>query len=373
MELRVVRTLDHFDEIQAQWDGLLTRIDPVPLPLTHGWLRSWLDAFSFDSEMEFRCVFRGEDLVGIAPFVRSRSLYRGIPVTVLRLAANGHTPYSSIVVDTSVPGEIRKEVLTALTRVGPEEVGVFFKIHENSELHHFLMNPASGAAKRVGQKPSLSTPVIQIDQTWDEFYGSRPRKLKKSLNNKRNKFDRSGRFSISEEKIISAEQSIVDELIRISANSWKSRIGNDLGSNSRSRRFFLNLIASFGQLGTLSAWIIRSKDKPVAYELHLSCDGVVYPIRADYDEGFKAYSPGSILEYTALKSLFESGTCRQYYTCADDYWYLSNWANGYQSLCTVELFGSHWTMRALYEFEYRLIPLVKRMIGRKDRTVRPLD
>ena len=371
MELRVIRTEEAFDRIKPQWDEFLSTLDPVPLPLTHAWLLAWWHAFSENMRLEFRCAFKDGVLVGVAPLVRTSERYRGVPVTLLKLAANGHTPYSSVVVDSRLDDLDREEVFATLTGVTGTEIGVFFKIHQNSELKRFLLDRSISGHERVGEKPSMHTPVIRVDRSWEDFYSSRPRKLKKSLNHKLNRFKKNPDFSISEEAITAPDQPIVTDLVEVSANSWKSSVGNDLKSHHRSRQFLFNLIESFGPSGLLTAWIIRDSDRPVAFELHLNCDNVVYPIRADFDEAYNFYSPGSVLEYTALKRLFQRGDVEQYYTCADDYWYLSNWTSVYQVFCTVEVFGDSWKLRWLYWLEYSVIPIVKRLLRKRGKKARP--
>lgn len=362
MELFVVASGEEFDRIQSQWDALVKKLNPVPLPLTHSWLRSWWDAFSGDMIMEFRCLYKDKVLVGAAPLVRIQERYRGIPVTLLKLAANGHSPYSSIIVDSSLTAAERDEALLALTSVGAKEIGLFFKIGQESDLERFLMDSSKLGHKRIGEKPSIRTPIVNIDQSWQDFYRSRPRSLRKNINNKLNRLKKLGDFCIQHENIVSVDQPILDELVAISAQSWKSAIGNDLKSNQKSHRFLFNLVNAFGKSGSLSAWIARCDGQPIAYELHLVHDDVVYPIRADFDQAFKALSPGSVLEYSALRSLFEEGVYRQYYTCADDYWYLTNWTSNCRKFCSVEVFGDSFKLRALYWLEYRLIPLIKRVI-----------
>jgi|GEM_PF-768023 len=368
VDVRIVRTQEEFSQIKPQWEELLASLDPVPLPLTHAWLLSWWRAFANDREMEFRCVYRGAELVGAAPFYRSRELFRGVPVTLLKLAANGHTPFSGVIVTPALNRAERETVLSALTRVGYKEIGQFLKIHQYGELKRFIVEYPTSPKSNVGIKPGLTTPVIWIDQDWDTFFSSRTKKLKKSLKHKLNRFNKEPGFTITEKKISSTEDPIVPEIIQISANSWKAGIGNDLKSHHRSRQFLFNLIESFGRSGLLSAWMIHHGKTPVAFELHLAYDGIVYPIRADYDEAFKAFSPGSVLEYSALKHLFKTGLVRQYYTCADDYWYLSNWTTEYEEFCTVEVFGGGAKTRFLYALEYKLIPIVKRLIGKPVKT-----
>ncbi|QSP93693.1 GNAT family N-acetyltransferase [Marinobacter salinisoli] len=365
MKLIVVRSATEFECIREQWDSFVGKVNPVPLPMTFAWLWSWWKAFSLEGgmEMEFRCVYQGPELVGVAPLVRLKHRYRGVTVTLLKLAANGHSPYSSVIVDTALSPAARNRAFSLLTQVGAGEIGLFLKVEQDSELQHFLLDdPGRGKAhKRVGQKPSLRTPVVNINQSWEDFYRSRPRSLKKSLNHKMNRFRKYGGFTIHEEKIRSTDQPIVEDLITVSARSWKSTVGNDLKSNTRSRQFLVNLIKVLGPSESLSAWVIRDKERPVAFELHLIFDNVVYPIRADYDSEYKAYSPGSVLECSALKHLFEQGRYQQYYTCADDYWYLSNWTTEYKDFCSIELFGDSLKLKALYFLEYRIIPMLKRV------------
>ena len=368
VDVRVIGTEEEFEQIKPHWDDLLASLDPVPLPLTHGWLLSWWRAFSLDWQMEFRCAYRGNELIGAAPFYRTRELFRGVPVTILRLAANGHTPFSGVIVNPRLSDSEKVAVFSALTRIDNDDVGQFLKINLQGELYRFLLNQPINSKLNVGVKPSLTTPIIWMNQSWEEFFDSRTKKLKKSLKNKLNRFNKETGFTITEKKITSKDEAIVQDIIRISANSWKSSIGNDLQANHRSRQFFLNLIESFGQAGLLSVWIMHHEKTPVAFELHLVCDNVVYPIRADYDETFKAFSPGSVLEYSILKHLFQAGKVRQYYTCADDYWYLSNWTSDHEEFCTVEVFGASVKSRLLYVLEYQVIPLVKRVAGKPRKT-----
>lgn len=370
VQLRVLQTVEGFSQVAAQWDELLQSLDPVPLPMTSAWLGAWWRAFGQPKgmEMEFRCVFHGSQLVGIAPFVRFRQVHRGIKVTLLKLAANGHSPFSSVVVSPKLSGADRAAAFGLLTKVAPNEIGLFFKVDRDSALTEYLLDGDSEFAGRVGRKPSIRTPVVKIEQSWDDFYRARPRSLKKSLNHKLNRFKRQGGFTVGMEKLEPTNERLFDDMVTVSARSWKSSINNDLQSNANSRQFLRGLIAALGPSGCMNVWMVRDQGRPVAFELHILFDGLVYPIRADYDDEYKAYSPGSVLEYSALKALFESGTCRQYYTCADDYWYLGNWTSDYKDFCTIEVFGSSAKMRMLYLLEYRIIPRVKRLIRSKART-----
>ena len=112
----------------------------------------------------------------------------------------------------------------------------------------------------------------------------------------------------------------------------------------------------FGPGGNVNLWIAHKAGVPVAFEYHLVFHGVVYPLWADFSEAFRTFSPGSVLEYTALKTLFDEKKVKEYYSCADDYWYLNNWSKELKNHLDVELFADTWKAQWLWALEYKLIP-----------------
>ncbi len=191
------------------------------------------------------------------------------------------------------------------------------------------------------------------------FFKNRSRKFKKSINNKLNRFKKEPGFEINCETITSVHHPVLNEIVEISKKSWKSHIKKDLSSDKAGKKFLLSLVEAFGINNHVQVWILRKNGIPVAYEFHMIFDNIVYPIRADYDENYKKYSPGSILEYTALKQLFEEQCITEYDTCADNYWYLNNWSNDLREHYTIEVFSSTIKARTLYFFETHIVPIVK--------------
>lgn len=369
IELKVIRREDELGQLYAQWNALLRKSGARPLPLTQEWLLAWWSVFRDQNALEVRCLFRDQQLVGFAPFTRRHERYRGVPVDILELAANGHSPYSAVVLDPAMGDSDRSQCLEILCRVAPHQIGVFFKLEQGSACYRYLRDSAAAGQVRAGEKPGLCTPVIAIDRPWSEFWASRERKLKKSLNHKLNRFQRSPSLSVTSETLTSSADPVFEQMVEVSGKSWKVEVGNDLKTSTQGRTFLARLIDALGPSGAVTVWLVRDGSKPVAYELHLCLDGVVYPIRADYDQAYRDVSPGSVLEYTALKFLFDNGAANEYYTCADDYWYLSNWTSSYRQFCTLEVFGSGWKARSLYWLEYQIIPLIKRVIRKPDRRI----
>ena len=65
----------------------------------------------------------------------------------------------------------------------------------------------------------------------------------------------------------------------------------------------------------------------MAFEYYLLFSGITAPIRADFDERYSRFSPGTYLMYAVLRELFADGhrAVTEYNTCGSDYAFLLRW------------------------------------------------
>jgi CelD/BcsL family acetyltransferase involved in cellulose biosynthesis len=233
---------------------------------------------------------------------------------------------------------------------------------------------------RVAVYPALSTPVVNTTGDWEAFLAEKSKKFRQRVRSTTNRFERSG-GTIEKTVIKSGDDSIIEEMVAVSSHSWKRSMGTDLGSRADSVRFLKSLFDQLGPRNSVSVWMARNNTgEPIAFELHLIWGGVSYPIRADFNEQYRKLSPGFIAELNALRSLFEQAGATTYYSCADDYQYLSHWTDTYAKHVTLELFKPGLKGFLLYNLEYRLIPVLRgiRSMFQKeaesaDKTSRPSE
>lgn len=352
MHLKVVTDIKHFRDLRDEWNQLVQKTEPAGLALSHEWLFAWWQIFAADRKLNIILVYDEPKLVAIGPFLKERFRYRGIPSSRLQLMTNGHSPYCDLIVDNTASERKINEILQLIFQCDSADVLMFNKVPENSPMVRYLTEKASSFEFRYGIKPSLITPTIHISGEWEEFFRSKSRKFRKGLKNKLNRLDIAGDFSITCESISSRDNPFLIEMIDISKASWKRAVKNDLGSNAAAREFLFKLADVFGPGGHLDLWIMHKADMPVAFELHLDYFGVVHPIRADFSEKFKPFSPGSVLLYVALKSLFEKKTVSEYYSCAHNYRYLTHWSKTLKKHVQIEFFACSWKPQLLYMLEH---------------------
>ena len=116
----------------------------------------------------------------------------------------------------------------------------------------------------------------------------------------------------------------VDEIVAISAHSWKHVTGTSL-DRAGPQAFIRELTESAFAEGWLSVWCLRLDGRPVAMEYQLLRDGHIHALRADFDDQYQSISPGSYLNFRMLERLFD-GQHRRYYMGPGNNPYKSRWS-----------------------------------------------
>ena len=381
--IETVTDPERFLELESDWEKLSSDThagESVPLPLTAAWMLSWWKGFSDGARLRSKIIRQCGRIVAIVPLASVHGKYRRISVNKTKFLSNGHTPFCDILFASDVDYEMRKNIMRELIKHLDCDLIELRGLKERGSTHQLLTEVAQSMGIRVAVYPALSTPVVNTTGDWEAFLAEKSKKFRQRVRSTTNRFERSG-GTIEKTVIKSGDDSIIEEMVAVSSHSWKRSMGTDLGSRADSVRFLKSLFDQLGPRNSVSVWMARNNTgEPIAFELHLIWGGVSYPIRADFNEQYRKLSPGFIAELNALRSLFEQAGATTYYSCADDYQYLSHWTDTYAKHVTLELFKPGLKGFLLYNLEYRLIPVLRgiRSMFQKeaesaDKTSRPSE
>ena len=362
MKIKVITTVEELELLKNEWNALLKNSYKDVVQLTHEWIITWWNSFGNGNQLNVIAVYdENGQLVGIAPMMRFNSRYRGVNITKTCLMANGQSPSSNFIVSKEKGAEIIKAILNYLKAHSDTDIIELTKLDTNSRTYSIAFDYLNMNGNRIGIKGNTEAPFITINSDWNTFFNKKSQKFRKSLRNKINRADKSGDLSIEKIQINNSNHTVIQEMFAVSGKSWKKEIGTDLLSNPRSRNFYKEICDRLGPEGIISIWLLRKGATPIAFEFHLTYNNVVYPIRADYDESFKELSPGSVLEYNIIKTLFGEGVVKEYNTCGHTYNYLMNWSEDTRKHVNIEIFCKNYKSSLLYSLEYKLIPLLRRL------------
>jgi CelD/BcsL family acetyltransferase involved in cellulose biosynthesis len=133
-----------------------------------------------------------------------------------------------------------------------------------------------------------------------------------------------------------------------------------IGSREGTRKFFELLTDAAGQQGWLLVWLLKIDQIVVAMEYDLEYKGVVYALRADFDETYGEYSPGAYLEYHVIKYVFEQGYL-EYNTGPGLNAYKLHWTNEFKENVALHLCNHNLRASMIGLFEGRMRPLLTRI------------
>ncbi len=362
MKTTIIETVEELKSLRPQWDDLLENSQNNVIQLTHDWMMAWWDSFNNGKTLHVVAIYGdGGQILGIAPLVSGRHSYRGVSINKLSLMANGQSPSADIIIRNGSHELVISRLLGYLSSLKEWDLLVLNKLDMDGKTAAALSKYLTENKFLFGIKNNIESPFIDINGEWETFFAEKSKKFKKSLRNKLNRIEKAGDISIEGVRINDANDPCIKAMFEISSNSWKKDIGNDMLNNPRINNFYNKISNSFGKKGAITLWLLKKGDKPIAFEFHLNYKGVVYPVRADYDESFGDLSPGSVLEYNILKTLFAEGQCREYNTCGHTYNYLMNWSTETKKHVDFEIFRRRYKSYALHFLEYMSIPLLKRL------------
>lgn len=367
MPVSVITTIEELEALSQEWNGLLRTTDNDIVQLTHEWILCWWKSFGEPDKLYTLLVRNARnELIGIAPMMQRECAYRGVEVKKLSLLANGHSPSCDIIARKSELDVVVRALFDHFADIRTWDVVDLHKMRKDGPSYAAVMKHLDSRYV-YGVKENIGSPYVSVNTDWSTFLNGRSQKFRKVLRNKINRANKAGDVAIEKIPIGDSSHPALNDMVEISAGSWKGRIGRDLRSNRRSRLFHMLLADALGPRGMVYLWLLKKGAFPAAFEYHVVYNDVAYPIRADYDETFKDLSPGSLLEHHILKTYFEESSVVEYYSCGDDYRYLLKWTDDIRRHVNIEIFNRKTLPFTLHLLEYKVIPVLRKLRINKNK------
>ncbi len=363
-----IRLASQFDVLREDWEKLLEGSGRVSPFLTHDWFRCCLESYGKGRELSILTVRDSSDLLGIAPLWRYHDTVRGIRVRTIAFITTLDTPIADFVISETR----REEILMAILQYLYTHRGRFWdmlSLHRwpaESPNREVLQRILQGQGKRCLISTSSMMPYIPIQGEWDTFLQTLSTRFRKTH---RNIINRVGKLRNVEIQCYGEDgnSSLFNEVVAISEKSWKQKEGIAIGSKKEFKHFFSMLTHLAGQKKWLMVWLLKVNSVPVAMEYDLKYGKTVYALRADFDEAYKEYSPGSYLEYQIVKHLFEAGY-QEYNTGPGMNSYKLHWTDKIKENMSFRIYNDNLKGRILWILETKLFPLARRVRDLRKRT-----
>jgi CelD/BcsL family acetyltransferase involved in cellulose biosynthesis len=359
LKTRLITRFEDFLKLENQWNILLERSQNDTLFLRHEWFKCWWKAFGKDKQLFLLLAVENDELVGIAPLMITNVKYRGLRLREIGFLQDDNSPRSDLI-------SLNKEALNSIIRFLKDnnnlwDIVSLKNIPKDSETAKALPEVLKQNKLAFLASKGKFSPYITINSGWQAFISDKSSKFRKVMRNKINRVKRLGEYTITKIENINGNKGVINSICDISEKSWKAECNGDIARSKENKYFFEELSSAAGNKGWLNIWLLNIKDNhPIAYEYHLKYKNKAYALRADFDETYRDFTPGSVLEYKILEETFNDGVI-EYDFCGNAYGYKMNWADNVREHVTFEIFGSTPTARLLYGLENFALPIARRL------------
>lgn len=365
--VRLVSSAAEFMALREQWNALAAA-SPGRCPFSsHEWFDAAWQWRQQTARLNLLCFFSGHRLAAVLPLVLQEATLRGLRVRELSFLTIPDTQACDLLVADADRASACAGFASEL-KLRRDEWDVM-------RLHYLPPGSVTGSTLRSALEScpfttraasAAGNPFIALDSSWEAYYATRSRRLKKSNNLVANRLHKAGEVRIDWLAPAASDgtgfESFVERAIAISASSWKTRTGNSL-DNPGPQAFIRRLSEGAARRGWLSIWTLSLNGRPLAMEYQLVADGNVYALRSDFDAEFDAISPGTHLSGHLVRQLFDRGL-RRYYMGPGNNAYKYRWSDEVEPVEALTVYGRSVTGRCLTVWETKLRPVAVKLRDR---------
>ena len=275
-----------------------------------------LEAFADPSALKVALVRAGNQLCGVFPLETAGDI-RGLPYPHLRIWRHRHCMLGTPLVRAGHARECIAALLDWL-ETDPQGAGALEWSFLRAEgpfaevLEEVLDDTDRPRCLLEAHARGLLRPRASAE---DYLAEALPAHSRHELRRLERRLSERGRLDYSECSPGETAQWI-EEFVALEAAGWKGRRGSALGSTEANRVFFTRAAAEAARRGRLMILALRLDGRAVAMKLNFLAGEGSYAFKIAYDEAFRRYSPGTLLEAENIRRFHARPALRWMDSCA---------------------------------------------------------
>jgi CelD/BcsL family acetyltransferase involved in cellulose biosynthesis len=191
---------------------------------------------------------------------------------------------------------------------------------DDSESETLLLQACEAVGVCCEKLSAQTSPYIVLDNSWQDYLGTLPKKFRWNLRNGRKKLESTGSlqyFSCESELQINHFLTAVLEIERA---SWKETAGTSITVNDYQEVFYKEFCAPAIDKGWFSGHLLELNGEPLAYIYGTIYQGVFSDFKESYKAKYRDFSPGHVLKTFVFDELYRRnvrlydfmGVCEDY-------------------------------------------------------------
>ncbi len=362
MDIKRISDPRIFSAMRDRWNDFAERTKGDALFMRHEWLLNWWNAFvPASGEICVLTAERGGELAGALPLKITGEKVRGLPARRLSFIDDSSWTTGDILVENDNPDVVRAFA------------GYILKLKwDVIELQNISLTPSvqvfiealKGRNMDFSSVSGATFPYIRPSVPWEDFFRSRSTRFRKASRNKLNKIAKRGAVEVRRYSAPEEMEEALGIIFDIGLRGWKHTIGNSVSSTEANRSFYAGVAREMSAAGGVDIWVLSLEGVDIAFEYHIRNGKYIIGLVGDFDDGYKDVSPGSVLDLSIMRRLFEEERDCVYNMGSGSSFYKDNWTSDSMQYNRLFFFKNSAYGRLLGFTEKRLITGLK---GIRDR------
>jgi CelD/BcsL family acetyltransferase involved in cellulose biosynthesis len=301
------------------WDALAARA-LEPNAFHEPWLMlPGLEAFGEGKDIRCVLVHDAADpasLLGVFPVERARH-YRGVPLPHLRLWRHRHCFLGTPLLDAFRAREVLARFLDWVADEGRACAMEWEMVSSDGPFLRALNAVMNERRQPVYVAHSFERGLLCRHDSADRYLEeSLPKDSRRELRRLERRLGEQGEVEYAEGPGREAP-GWVEEFLRVEGSGWKGGRGSALASTPANRHFFTRAAALGAERQRLMMLALRVGGRPVAVKCNfLAAAGGGFTFKIGYDEAYRKYSPGTLLELENIRRFHARPQLRWMDSCA---------------------------------------------------------
>lgn len=269
------------------------------------WFYYWWLAKKEKYELYVLTVEKNNQVLAIMPLVREKVRYLGLPVKCLQFIS-GDLPNEILIGNQDIKNSFRACLnFLYCNRKDWDKIYIKFLDFESAKLQQLLQLLNNSHIPYLFETGNTS-PYIKVNKSWEEYYNSLSKKFRSTINNRLNKFRKSGTFEIVTYNKPENVKIGLAEIFQIADKSWQGQIDRAI-SSERDSEFFSKFVKVAAIKNWLDLRVLKFNKVPIAFSCSVIYSDTFFGVKTGYDPEYSKFSPGTILIYHMFRDLYKSG------------------------------------------------------------------
>jgi CelD/BcsL family acetyltransferase involved in cellulose biosynthesis len=305
MKVEEIRDIAQFKRLKPIWDRMLRNSPNDMFYLSHEWLRLWWNHFGQDKEPLILLVWDSDEPIAAAPlFIADEKIF-GLRCKTIRWIGGSHALRSDFLLTTR-PEESLIAILDHLMDIRGEWDLIRMDDLPIDSITLPLLSKVLGEMRALYDlMPGAFSPYLPIVGSWEEYWRSRSKSLRKNMRSKLNRVSKVYHLCYSCHQGGDDVDWLMEKVFEIESKSWKYKSGTSILSDPKEMELFLNLARLADRKGWLHLSILELDGHPAAYSFDIIYKDVIIGLKASFDQGFAKFSPGKLILYHLINLAFE--------------------------------------------------------------------